>query len=218
MDAIESVLSCQGELNRRILEFNQLHSENVQTVEFGCLSVSFVQDFTALKDSIRNTSSIHTNFIKEIIELEKRFLETLSKLQIHLLFAAFTDYSAQCQRSIRLFTSTCVSSVVSQFLISYFSYFTILYYNQVDRKTTPPTVKEYLKSVDEVKDIFTSDYVATYVKVAFNILVLKETMCAKQFSIDIMKKLVTGAPLIDDFARIIKVQFENVSAFNVPII
>lgn len=68
-----------------------------------------------------------------------------------------------------------------------------------------------MKTVDEVMDILTSDYVATFIKVAFNILVLKESMCAKQFSIDIMKKLVTGAPLIDDFAKIIRVQFTNVS-------
>jgi hypothetical protein len=76
-----------------------------------------------------------------------------------------------------------------------------------------PTLREYLKTVEEVRDIFTSFYVATFAKIAFKILVLKESVTVKHFTKDTLKKIAepSSTPSVNHFVQVLRVQFQNVS-------
>jgi hypothetical protein len=123
-EAIDCVLGCQRELASMILDFNTQHAENISIIDFSSEKVSYVDDFVQLLTDIRNSSALHSapqdtdDLIKKILDVEQCFYGKLSRLQIHILFASFTNYDANepCQRSIRLFTSTCVSFYYAQLI------------------------------------------------------------------------------------------------------
>jgi hypothetical protein len=123
-EVIDFVLGCQRELGSIVSAFNTQHAENISMIDFSSEKVSYEEDFDQLLTNIRNSSALHSalapqdtdDLIKKILDAEKCVYGKLSQSFANsyfkfVCFTAFTNYDANepCQRSIRLFTSHCVS-------------------------------------------------------------------------------------------------------------